>query len=127
MRAPASALTTSITSSLGGAGSEPGDNSCPCISLSEDHVSPHHSCMWVDGSNTTPVAASFAAHSLAKSFYLCAAGMTSSADLGFGLPREVTKEDTSAATREKGRHKKVSCNKGAFRLSELLGSEVDSS
>ena len=71
--------------------------------------------------------ASFAAHSLAKSFYLCAAGMTSRADLGFGLPREVTNEDASAATGEKGRHKKASCNKGAFRLSGPLGSEVDSS
>ena len=45
MRAPTRVLSTISTSSLDGADTELGGDNCPCISLSEDDVSPHHSCM----------------------------------------------------------------------------------
>ena len=110
-RAPTRVLATSSTSSLGSTDSGPGDNSCPCISLSKDHVSPHHRWVRIDGSIVTPVAACFTTHSLAKS--LICAEMTSMENLGSGLPREATNEDTSAPVRAKGRRINASCNTGA--------------
>jgi len=122
MRASTRALATSSTSSLGGTGSGSGDNSCPCISLSRDHVAPHHKWVRTDGRISTPVAACFAAQSLAMSF-ICVE-IASIADFGSGLPREGTNADTSAPVRAKGRREKASCNAGACRLLELLDRNV---
>jgi len=65
------------------------------------HVYPHHKWMRMDDLIATPVAVCFATHPLANS--LICAEIASTGDLGYGLPREGTNEDTSAPVRAKGR------------------------